>query len=144
MKKSLHYLLMADHLSLQKMLLARIKDINLTPGQPKVLDYLTDHDGSVQKDIAASCRIEPATLTSVLLGMEHKGLIMRKNKDGNRRSLYVFLTDKGRKTAELVEKHFEETEKEILGGFTAKETETLCVLLEKLNNNMTKEDDKND
>lgn len=77
MNKSLHYLLMADHLIFNKNLLLRIKNSELTPGQPKVLDYLIYHDGAVQKDIAESCHIEPATITSVLAGMEKSGLIMR-------------------------------------------------------------------
>ena len=144
MKKTLHYLLMADHLLFQKALLSYIKDSELTSGQPKILDYLLTHDGSVQKEIAASCHIEPATLTSVLLGMENKGLIVRKNKDGNRRSLYVFLTDKGRNTAEQVEQYFSDIEDKALDGFSKEETEILCTLLARLNNNMTKEADKNE
>ena len=143
MDKSLHYLLMADHLLFQKALLSCIKDSELTLGQPKVLDYLIEHDGSVQKDIAASCHIESATLTSVLLGMENNGLLVRKNKDGNRRSLYVFLTDKGRQTAEQVEQYFSEIEAKALDGFCQEEAEMLCTLLTKLNHNMKKEADKN-
>ena len=83
MKDSLHYLLMADHLLFQKFLLSGIKDTGLTLGQPKVLDYLHSHDGAMQKDIADACHIEPATLTSLLSGMEKKGLILRKNENGN-------------------------------------------------------------
>lgn len=111
MEKTLHYLLMSDHSLFQKSLLTSIRDSNLTPGQPKVLDYLSTHDGAVQKEIAESCHIEPATLTSVLLGMEKKGLIMRKNLNGNRRSLYVYLTDKGKMLAKEVERKFEFIEK---------------------------------
>lgn len=73
-----------------------MKDTNLTPGQPKILDYLLLHDGAVQKEIAEACHIESATMTSVLLGMENKGLVVRKNINSNRRSLYVYLTDKGK------------------------------------------------
>ena len=144
MDRSLHYLLMADHLLFQKRLLSCIKDSGLTPGQPKVLDYLIDHDGSVQKDIAANCHIEPATLTSVLLGMETKGLIVRKNKEGNRRSLYVFLTAKGRSTAEQVGKYFTEIEASALDGFCERDVEILCGLLARLNDNMMREADGNE
>ena len=94
--KSIHYLLMADHFMVQKALLSQIKDTELTMGQPKVLDYLKDHDGACQKDIAAGCHIEPASITAVLSGMENKGYIQRSTKSGDRRSLYVYLTDKGR------------------------------------------------
>ena len=65
MEESLHYLLMTDYLLFQKAFLAGVKETNLTPGQPKILDYLLYHDGVVQKEIASACHIEPATMTSV-------------------------------------------------------------------------------
>ena len=136
MNKSLHYLLMADHLIFNKNPLLRIKNSELTPGQPKVLDYLIYHDGAVQKDIAESCHIEPATITSVLAGMEKSGLIMRKNPNGNRRSLYVYLTEKGELLAEQTEKYFEEIERKALNGFDENEIDTLISLLIRINNNM--------
>ena len=86
MEDTLHYLIMANHFIFQKMLFSSIKDTGLSLGQPKILDYLKEHDGSVQKDIASACHIEQASLTSVLNGMEKKGLIVRKMLDGNRRS----------------------------------------------------------
>ena len=91
-----HYLLMAGHAIYLKQLMAELNHTGLTPGQPKVLDYLMEHDGANQKEIANACHIEAATLTSVLNGMETKSLIERRRADGNRRSFYVFLTDRGR------------------------------------------------
>lgn len=136
MKESLHYLLMADHLLFQKSLLAGIKDTGLTPGQPKILDYLVFHDGAVQKEIAEACHIEPATITSVLLGMENKGLIIRKNLNSNRRSLYVYLTDKGKLLAEQVEMQFRDIEEKALSGFGDDEKEILTTFLTRINQNM--------
>ena len=137
MKESLHYLLMSDHLLFQKSLLAGIKDTDLTPGQPKILDYLLYHDCAVQKEIAEACHIEPATITSVLLGMENKGLIVRKNINGNRRSLYVCLTDKGKALAKQVELQFETIEEKALLGFSNSEKEMLTAFLTKMNENLT-------
>lgn len=136
MNETLHYLLMADHLLFQKSLMSGIRDTNLTPGQPKVLDYLLCHDGAVQKEIANACHIEPATITSVLLGMEHKGLIIRKSINGNRRSLYVYLTDKGKSLAKQVALMFEEIEGKALYGFSSDEKELLTILLTKINKNL--------
>lgn len=144
MKESLHYLLMADHLLFQKSLLAGIKDTNLTPGQPKILDYLLFHDGAVQKEIAEACHIEPATITSVLLGMENKGLIVRKNIDGNRRSLYVYLTSKGRSLAEQVALKFGVIEEKALLGFSGDEKEMLTVFLTRINKNLREKGVVND
>ncbi len=141
MKETLHYLLMANHLLFQKSLLTEMKDTGLTLGQPKILDYLRNHDGAVQKEIAASCHIEPATLTSVLLGMENKQLITRKMRNGNRRSLYVYLTDKGRKSAERIALEFDRIEKKALYEFTDAEKETLNDFLKRINENISEKGD---
>ncbi|MDE6724470.1 MAG: MarR family transcriptional regulator [Ruminiclostridium sp.] len=136
MKNSLHYLLMADHFLFQKMLFSGIKDTELSLGHPKILDYLKDHNGTVQKEIAEACHIEQASLTSVLNGMEKKGLITREMRHGNRRSLYVFLTDKGRKLAERINTEFEKIEKESLKGFSEDEKELLNEFLSRIHENI--------
>ena len=58
MQETLHYLLMSDHFMIQKALVSSVKDTGLTPGQPKILDYLLHHDGAIQKEIAMFCHIE--------------------------------------------------------------------------------------
>lgn len=136
MTKSLHYLLMSNHLLFQKELISAIKDTELTSGQPKVLDYLIHNNGAVQKDIAVACHIEPATLTSVLLGMENKGLITREMKNGNRRSLYVFLTEKGTALAKRVKKEFDIIETAALNGFTDSEKQQLLIFLSRISDNI--------
>ena len=128
--------MLPDHFMVQKALLSQIKDTELTMGQPKVLDYLKDHDGACQKDIAAGCQIEPASITAVLSGMENKGYIQRNTKAGDRRSLYVYLTDKGREYVEMLNKKFDLVESVALRGFTAEETEELQSLLVRVYNNM--------
>ena len=139
--ESLHYLLMINHLMLQRSLLTNIKDTQLALGQPKVLDYLKDHDGAIQKDIAIACQIEPATITSVLLGMENKGLIVRKTLNSNRRSLYVYLTDEGRSLANRVELEFNHIESKALLGFSEEEKSILNALMVRIKNNMMEKKD---
>ena len=74
MDTSLHYLIMIVHSLFQKQVLAELSPLGLTAGQPKVLDYLGRHDGSVQKEIAVGCQIDPATLTGLLNRMEDQGM----------------------------------------------------------------------
>lgn len=73
---------MSDHFLFQKSLAASVRDTGLTPGQPKILDYLINHDGAIQREIAVSCHIEPASLTTILNGMENKGYIERRTDGG--------------------------------------------------------------
>lgn len=135
MEDTLHYLLMVNHLSVQKQLFANLKATNLTLGQPKVLDYLSGHDGAVQKEIASACHIEPASLTTILNGMEKKGLIIRKMREDNRRYLYVYMTKKGREAAGLVNAAFEEIEHAALEGFSEEEKEMLLMFLTRIHAN---------
>ena len=137
MEQSFHYLLMADQAVFQKRLLNALKKASLTAGQPKVLDYLKDHDGAGQKEIAAACHIEPATLTSVLNRMEENGMIERRMRNGNRRSLYVFLTEKGKELSDVVEREFDRAEEQALAGFSPEEREECRRMLRRICENLT-------
>lgn len=139
MKESMHYLLMSDHLMVQKALLNRIKDTGLTSGQPKILDYLMHHDGAIQKEIAVFCHIEPASLTVILNGMENKGYITRQTDNGNRRALHVYLTPSGREYACRLQQEFAEIEAHMLEGFSASECREFQNFLERIYENMMKE-----
>ena len=140
MSPTFHYLIMAEHSTFQKELLAKLKDSGLTIGQPKVLDYLKDHDGTSQKDIARGCHIEPGTLTTLLNRMEESGLVERRMMNGNRRSLYVFLTDKGKEQLELVTAAFTEMEAEAFRGLSETERKTFMDLFLRIYANTSRED----
>ena len=114
MDYSFHYLLMAAQALCQRSVMAELNGSGLTAGQPKVLDYLGLHDGSVQKSIAAGCQIDPATLTGLLNRMEEKGLIRRCNEQGDRRSLHVYLTDQGREKQREVRQTLERQTQTVL------------------------------
>ena len=121
MDDSFHYLSMINHMTVQKKLMEQLKDTGLTLGQPKVLDYLKDHDGVSQKEIAAGCLIEAGSLTSILNRMEEKGLIERKMLNGNRRTFHIFMTESGKKNQKLVEEALKKIEKIALNGISEEE-----------------------
>ena len=127
MDKSLHYLLMATHSLFQKKVFSGLSDLG--PGQPKILDYLGLHDGSVQRRIAQGCQIDPATLTGLLTRMEEKQLIER--------SFHVYLTPLGWKKQREVMEVFQKCEEEICGGLSVPQTEMLKETLTALCRNMT-------
>lgn len=129
MDTSFHYLLMASQALFQRKVMARLADCGLTAGQPKVLDYLGLHNGSVQKAIAAGCQIEPATLTGILNRMEEKGLIYRQMENGDRRSLHVYLTEEGKQKQQLVRQVLEDLTQELLEGMQPEEQQVLMASL---------------
>ena len=135
MSSSFHYLVMAEHSIFQKKLIAKLKGTGLTSGQPKVLDYLKDHDGASQKDIAHGCHIEPGTLTTLLNRMEEIGLVERRMLGGNRRSFYVFMTDLVKSKLKLVTYAFNELEEEAFSDISAEDRENFMDLFQKIYKN---------
>ncbi|HIZ93722.1 MULTISPECIES: MarR family winged helix-turn-helix transcriptional regulator [unclassified Flavonifractor] len=137
MDRSFHYLLMATQSLFQRSVMAELNGSGLTAGQPKVLDYLGRHDGSVQKAIAAGCQIDPATLTGLLNRMEEKGLIRRCNEDGNRRSLHVYLTEQGWAKQREVRQTMERQSEVVQAGLSEEQRAQLLDCLYKVCANMT-------
>ena len=109
--ESLHYLLMKAHGAVKRAVLAEGAKLGLTPGQPKILEFLMKNGESDQKTLAAECEIEQATAGGILLRMEQAGLIERKHKEGNRRSLYVSLTLRGVETARKMDEAVREVDR---------------------------------
>lgn len=136
MSNSLHYLMMANQMLVQKALMERVKESGLTIGQPKVLDYLKDHDGSSQKDIARACFIEAGSLTTILNGMEEKGLIERRTLNGNRRSYHIFMTDEGKRKQQMIDEAFAEIEEKAVSDISDEEYSQFMSVYQKLYNNL--------
>ena len=128
---------MATQSLFQRSVMAELNGSGLTAGQPKVLDYLGRHDGSVQKAIAAGCQIDPATLTGLLNRMEEKGLIRRCNEDGNRRSLHVYLTEQGWAKQREVRQTMERQSEVVQAGLSEEQRAQLLDCLYKVCANMT-------
>lgn len=129
---SFHHTLMKCHLALQREVMAGAKKLGLTSGQPKILEYLTAHDGAEQKCIATHCEIESATVGNILSRMESMHLIERRRRDGNRRSIYIYLTDDGKRAAAAMERVFAAAEDRALCGLTADERAKICSCLNKI------------
>lgn len=137
MKKSFHYLSMINQVLFQKKVLKKLMKTGLTSGQPKVLEYLSIYNGSMQKDIAYGCQIDPATLTGILERMEEKGLVERRIMNGNRRSSYVYLTESGIENSKKVAEAFIEIETAVFKGIDKSEREQFMNVLYKIYGNMT-------
>lgn len=138
--ESLHYLLMKSHSVMQRKIYSEAQKIGLTSGQPKILDYLNDHEGSDQKTIAGYCEIEPATLGSILLRMEQKGLIERRQENGNRRSWFVYLTDSGKDACEKMHDIFIQKDEQAIKGLEVEEIDILKKTLTKICENLDGKD----
>ncbi len=115
----------------------RMAKIGLSPGQPKVLNYLSRHDRCMQKEIAEASDIEPATVSQILDHMEQAGLVRRSAPAERRRAESVCLTEKGREAYEKWKLLCTQIEAESLKGFTGDETERFLDYLGRMYRNLT-------
>lgn len=129
--RSLHHLWMKTYLQMKRLVSTQAGPLGLSPGQPKILEFLAEFGEHEQKEIAEYCEIEPATVGSILLRMENAGLVTRRNRPHNRRSLYVSLTPKGEQLAKTVEGIFARAEAQITAALTEEERVLLLNLLTK-------------
>lgn len=123
----------------QKSCWTEFRKLDLSPGQPKVLSRLRYQEGYLQKELAALCHVEPATMVVLLSNMERRGMI-RKEVDhvsGGKRAFRIYLTDEGRKLAEQVDRIVEEIEEKCFEGFSEEEKEQFVSLLERMTDNIS-------
>lgn len=131
-----HQLMLENQTLFTKQVFRSLADCHLSSGQPRVLEYLMNHEGAMQKEIAHACMIEPPSVTSVLSRMERDGLIVRSAKAEDRRSQDVTLTQRGRELAALTAETFRQEESVALRGLSREERETLVGLLKRVNRNL--------
>jgi len=112
---------------------------NLSDGYPKVLMNLLNNPGCLQKELAESCHVEPATMTVLLRGMQTKGLIRKEEThvSGGKRALRIYLTEEGEAMADRTTKIFADTHEKAVEGLTEEELKTLCALLDRVAENLT-------
>ena len=123
---------------ISKLIARRGKNIGITSGQPKVLDYLVEHNGASQTDIARACGLEASTLTPILDGMEKSGYVERKRVDGDRRTYHIFLTVLGHEKANQVIALFSNIQNELLEGMNEQEQQEFHRLLTIVHDNAKK------
>lgn len=107
--------------------------------QPWILDFLAEHDGAIQRELADRAHFDPATITSALVRMEEEGMVRRESVPGDKRALRVYLTEKGREKQRYVQKVFAETEETAMRGFTPEERRQLGDFLARIQKNFEKE-----
>ena len=117
----------------------RTRAAGLTPGQPKILQYLTGNAGCTQKAIGDGCAIDKSTVTGLLARMEADGLIRREPCAGSRRELRVFLTDAGREGARRVLANSDDVDEVALADLSAAERAELADMLDRLAQNLARD-----
>ena len=114
----------------------------ISKGQPMLLNYLAENNGSIQKDIAKNCNIEAATVTSILSIMEKVGFVERRPNKDDRRIINVYLTEKGRRVQVNSQKVISQIERDCFSDFNEEEMKQLKNFFERMYNNLNKDGEK--
>lgn len=145
MRNRLHMALINTSQTHKKRARQEFQNLDLSEGQPKVLEYLYDNEGCLQKELAAECNVEPATMTVLLKNMLGKGLI-KKNTiyvSGGKRAFGIYLTELGLEKAAKLFDIIEELERISYKDFTEEEKDTLIELLYRISDNLKKSSEEN-
>ncbi|QDW63512.1 MarR family winged helix-turn-helix transcriptional regulator [Oerskovia sp. KBS0722] len=109
-----------------------IRERDLSHEQAFVLGYLVQNPGAIQRDIAAVSRTSAASVSSLLQGLERRGLIERRTQSGDERRKRVFATPAGTELIAGFDVAMAEADETILAPLTPEERATLLSLLTKV------------
>lgn len=109
-----------------------IRERELSHAQGFVLGYLVQNPGSIQRDIAEVSRTSAASVSSLLQGLERRGLVERRTQDGDDRSKRVHATEAGAELISGFEAAMAAADETILAPLDQDERATLHTLLTKI------------
>lgn len=93
---------------------ARVREEGLRVPEWRVLACLHDRDGSMITRLARFALIEQSRLTRIIMQMDERGLVSRRDDPEDRRRVRVFLTPAGRALAERLVADAREHEIELM------------------------------
>ena len=122
-------------LKLKKRADESIKELGLNAQQGKVIDYIYENQNNniIQMDLAERFHLRRASITSMLQGLEQKGLIERKIPANNERQKNIYVLPKGVALIEDFQDSFQKVEEDIVQVLTDEEKQVLKKLLIKIN-----------
>ena len=109
-----------------------IRERELSHAQSFVLGYLVQNPGAIQRDIAQVSRTSAASVSSLLQGLERRGLVERRTEDGNERTKRVYATNAGAELISGFDSAMAAAEQQIFAPLSDEERATLVGLLTKV------------
>ena len=97
-----------------------------------MLGYLVQNPGAIQRDIAQMSRTSAASVSSLLQGLERRGLVERRTEDGDERSKRVYATPAGVELIAGFDTAMAAADETILAPLDQAERATLHALLTKI------------
>ena len=109
-----------------------IRERDLSHEKAFVLGYLAQTPGTIQRDIAQMTRTSAASVTSLLQGLERRGLVERRTESGDERRKRVYATPAGVELISGFDAAMKGVEETILAPLDVAERDSLRALLAKI------------
>ena len=103
-----------------------------THGTGRILSVLNNVPEMTQTEMAERLNIRPQSLTRILTEIEGKGLIVRKRKEDDRRTVMVSITEEGKTAYREISEKRKKTAEAVFGFLSSDEKDTLERLLTKV------------
>lgn len=136
--EKLHLLLLEAFLRSNRQLSQQLPQVNLLPGQPKILEFLLGNDGCTQRTISEGCFLDKSTITTVLKRMEKDKLIYKKPHPTDQRSSLIYLTENGSEKALWIHQVLSDIDKDELTDIPETECKQFLTTLKKIIENQKK------
>lgn len=128
----MHYSLLLSENRFHQEVTGLILECGMTPGIPKILEYVAANPGCNQNQIARGCAINKASTAGILKRMIQHGLIEKEVDPASKRSYLVYLSDLGQTQLIQVQEIFKQVERTALREVTDAELETCIKVLHKI------------
>jgi DNA-binding MarR family transcriptional regulator len=112
------YLIKRLEVASRVLLETELKDLDLTPSQYTTLSMLGTTSEASSSDLARRVLVTPKSMSEMIMSLDRKGLIKRKENETNRRVLGISLSPAGRALLEKAEHRVDALEARLFSSLT--------------------------
>ncbi|MEE3894479.1 MarR family winged helix-turn-helix transcriptional regulator [Priestia megaterium] len=110
----------------------KLKPYGMTPVRWSIMNVLNPQTGLTQTELAEAIDKKQTTIVEMIYAMEEKGLIKRTFSDLDRRSHYLFLTEKGEELKKTLAPLVKDAHLFVTRQLSDEEIDQLKILLNKV------------
>ncbi|MDP4094672.1 MAG: MarR family winged helix-turn-helix transcriptional regulator [Bacillota bacterium] len=129
----------AIHRNTQSIINYKLRDLDIKSGQHDFLLVISKNEGISQKDLSSFLYVGKSTTAKAVKNLINCGYIVSKQNNDDKRFNNLYLTEKGRKIAPMINSTFLEMMEIYSKDFSEDETEHIIVDLKKVLKNITDE-----
>ena len=130
------YMVRDTHLAFGKALRERLRQYGMTTGQYYFLRALWIEEGLSQRELSRRVGTTEPTTASAMRVLDKKGLVRRVRNTGDRRTVNIFLTDRGRGLRGALLAHARDINRAAAGDIAAVELDRAFDILRTLKRNL--------